>query len=174
MAAPHLLMLLLLLDLSPVAVASAEQPRLPVIKRQPPNSHHKILAEHLEFALSPSPPTPLEYADTARFFLPAFAPHQDDARSLSQRAYCPAGMNSCDSSGSPTKCCPEGTHCQLVPDSDVGHVACCPSGSTCGGGVGQCPAGAVSCAASLGGGCCIAGYVCQGDGCESAWSIEIL
>ncbi|KAG6208791.1 hypothetical protein E4U35_008064 [Claviceps purpurea] len=173
MAAPHLLMLLLLLDLSPVAVASAEQPRLPIIKRQPPNSHDKILAEHLEFALSPSPPSPLEYADAARFFLPAFAPHQDDvvdggdhrARSLSQRAYCPAGMNSCDSSGSPTKCCPEGTHCQLVPDSDVGHIACCPSGSTCGGGVGQCPAGAVSCAASLGGGCCIAGYVCQGDGC---------
>jgi hypothetical protein len=87
---------------------------------------------------------------------------------LERRSSCPSDMESCASIGSPAKCCEAGTVCTWVSDSTVGNVACCPEGSTCGGSVGDCPSGAVSCPAELGGGCCIAGYVCQGDGCECA------
>ncbi|GAO17125.1 hypothetical protein UVI_02026580 [Ustilaginoidea virens] len=116
-------------------------------------------------------------------FCPAFAQHIGEAgtfpalalpraaaaqalRLFQNRAACPSGMNSCGDSGSPNKCCPQGTYCAAVPDTDVGHVACCPNGSTCGGGVGTCPPDATSCPAALGGGCCIPGFVCQGVGCK--------
>ncbi|UNI20585.1 hypothetical protein JDV02_006657 [Purpureocillium takamizusanense] len=115
---------------------------------------------------------------TERVFRPAFARHLDDGEEQALRraaaalallrkraASCPTGMTSCADQGSPNKCCQKGTYCTDVPDTMVGHVACCPDGSKCGGGVGDCPAGATSCPADLGGGCCIPGYVCQGVGC---------
>ncbi|KAG5923651.1 hypothetical protein E4U42_004897 [Claviceps africana] len=171
----HTIMVLLHL-ISQVAVAAAEDQRLPIaIKRQPPNSNDKILADHLAFApflLNP----PSNAAPDSRVY-PAFAPHNDGRQEgilpraaqaldlLLKRTSCPAGMNSCGDSGSPNKCCPQGTYCTSVPDTDVGHVACCPSGSICAGAVGKCPSDATSCPPALGGGCCIPGYVCQGVGC---------
>ncbi|KAG5978308.1 hypothetical protein E4U55_006248 [Claviceps digitariae] len=177
MAPTHKTMVLLLLG-SQVVAAAAENQRSPTaIKRQSPDSNDKILAEHLAFA--PLLPLSLPGSDAAmndRFF-PAYAQHRDERQErilpraaqaldlLRKRTYCPAGMNSCSDSGSPNKCCPQGTYCTSVPDTDVGHVACCPNGSTCGGSVGKCPADAASCPAALGGGCCIPGYICQGVGC---------
>lgn len=159
------------------------------VKRQLPDSGEKILAEHLAFApfLQVGPVVgssffPDQNNDdpingTARFY-PPFARHIDETEDsilrraaealtlLEKRSACPSGMNSCADQGSPNKCCQQGTYCTDVPDTTVGHVACCPNGSTCGGGVGKCPSDATSCAADLGGGCCIPGYVCQGVGCK--------
>ncbi|POR39040.1 rRNA methyltransferase 1, mitochondrial [Tolypocladium paradoxum] len=164
-----------------VSQATASQQLPTAIKKLSPDSSEKIFPEHLAFA-----PLPV---DAARVFLdereagldaiyrPAFARHYDDSEDsalrraaavlalLRKRASCPVGMNSCADQGSPNKCCQEGTYCTDVPDTTVGHVACCPLGTKCGGGVGSCPVGAVSCPPDLGGGCCIPGYVCQGVGC---------
>lgn len=176
----------LLVLVSPVIADN--QPFPTAIRRQSPDSNEKILAEHLAFPSSlqvgPVLGSPSFLDDqalpsngTARFY-PAFAQHIDEREEtilrraaqaldlLQKRAACPAGMISCADSGSPNKCCQEGTYCTAVPDTDVGHVACCPNGLTCGGGVGKCPADATSCAAALGGGCCIPGYICQGIGCK--------
>lgn len=85
---------------------------------------------------------------------------------LEKRSSCPSGMNSCEDEGSPNKCCQEGTYCTRVSNAGVGNIACCPDGSSCGGGIGDCPSDATECPASLGGGCCIPGYICQGIGCK--------
>ncbi|TEA20538.1 hypothetical protein C8034_v001758 [Colletotrichum sidae] len=84
---------------------------------------------------------------------------------LESRQACPANMNSCDNIGSPNKCCMSNEVCVKVEDESVGNVACCLKGASCNGPVGTCPNGSPSCAADLGGGCCIPGYVCQGVGC---------
>ncbi|KAM0415749.1 hypothetical protein ACHAPT_013297 [Fusarium lateritium] len=175
--------------------ASAESAAPTAVKKLPPNSnHHKILREHLAFAplriLSPreAAAAAISFLDeqddeflalngTERRFRPAFAPHRDEARDgvlrraaealalLQRRSSCPQGMNSCSDIDSEVKCCQEGTYCVDVGDTIAGGVACCPNGASCGGGVGACPSDATSCAAELGGGCCIPGYVCQGLGC---------
>lgn len=113
-----------------------------------------------------------------RPYRPAFARHHTEtednalrraaeALALLQRraAACPSGMTGCSAIGQPNKCCQDGTVCTRVDDASVGGIACCPHGSSCGGRVGACPPDATSCAADLGGGCCIPGYVCQGMGC---------
>ncbi|KAG6009067.1 hypothetical protein E4U21_003399 [Claviceps maximensis] len=174
MAPTRAMTAVLLLLASQVVAAAADKQRVATaVKRQAPDANDKILAGHLAFA-----PLPAGHgAADNRLFVPAYAQHHDEARDgiaprwaraldvLGKRTSCPADMNSCGGSGSPNKCCPQGTYCTAVPDSDVGHVACCPNGLTCGGGVGKCPDDATSCAAALGGGCCIPGYVCQGVGC---------
>lgn len=163
------------------------------IKKQSPSSGEKILREHLAFAplLEVEPVVGSSLFDAllneshqdihgkSRFYRP-FVKHLHETEDnvlrraaealalLERRSSCPAGMSSCAQQGSPNKCCQQGTYCTDVPDTDVGHVACCPNSSTCGGGVGTCPSGATSCAAELGGGCCIPGYVCQGVGCKSS------
>ncbi|RDA87726.1 hypothetical protein CP532_1786 [Ophiocordyceps camponoti-leonardi (nom. inval.)] len=116
------------------------------LRKLPFDAGAKILPQHLAFA----PPPPHE---------PAIA------LLLAVAASCPAGMNSCADQKSPNKCCQKGTYCTAVPDASVEHVACCPDGARCGGQVGTCPADATSCPSELGGGCCIAGYVCRGLGC---------
>ncbi|RCI08862.1 hypothetical protein L249_5083 [Ophiocordyceps polyrhachis-furcata BCC 54312] len=121
------------------------------------------------FRLPPGAPTALSKMpfDAGVKILPhhlAFAPAAD-ALLLAVAASCPAGMNSCADQKSPNKCCQKGTYCTAVPDASVEHVACCPDGARCGGQVGTCPADATSCPSELGGGCCIAGYVCRGLGC---------
>ncbi|KND89591.1 rRNA methyltransferase 1, mitochondrial [Tolypocladium ophioglossoides CBS 100239] len=156
-----------------------------VVKKLSPDLSEKILPEHLAFAPLPVDAVARVFLTeqdaglnaTALFYRPAFARHLDDSEDgslrraaaalalLRKRASCPAGMNSCADQGSPNKCCQEGTYCTDVPDTTVGGVACCPQGTKCGGGVGSCPADAVSCPPDLGGGCCIPGYVCQGVGC---------
>ncbi|KAG6011935.1 hypothetical protein E4U43_008028 [Claviceps pusilla] len=176
MAPKHTMVVPFLLVSQVVVAAAGNQPFPIAIKRQSPNSNNKILAEHLAFApLLLDPPS--DDAATKNQFLSPYAQHHDECQEgvlrraaqaldlLRKRTSCPGGMNSCSDSGSPNKCCPLGTYCTSVPDTDVGHVACCPNGSICGGGIGKCPADAASCAPALGGGCCIPGYVCQGVGC---------
>ncbi|KID76437.1 hypothetical protein MBR_04372, partial [Metarhizium brunneum ARSEF 3297] len=184
---------LLLLPASFIAFVSqalADNRPFPIaIKKQSPGSGEKILREHLAFAPllqvepgvvssfdAPSDEPHQNVDGTSRFY-PPFVRHIRETEDnvlrraaealalLERRSSCPSGMNSCAQQGSPNKCCQQGTYCTDVPDTDVGHVACCPNGSACGGGVGSCPSGAASCAAALGGGCCIPGYVCQGVGC---------
>lgn len=176
-----------LLALLSVATADLEAPK--AIKKLAPDSGEKLLARDLEFTLPfISSYEALLFARDAEeggslgleapYYRRAYAPHYYDDNSnilrraaealamLERRSACPAGMSSCAEIGNPNKCCQQGTYCTSVDDSMVGGVACCPQGSSCGGGVGDCPSNAVSCPASLGGGCCIAGYVCQGAGCE--------
>ncbi|KYK60294.1 GPI anchored protein [Drechmeria coniospora] len=176
------------------AAASQQQKQqqlLAAIKKLSPDSNEKLFPEHLSFA--PLTVFPREAAqffaydndddedlqlnETARFFLPAFARHQDDGEPgllrraaealtlLQRQASCPVGMKSCADQGAPNKCCQEGTYCAGVADANVGQVACCPLGTGCTGGVGSCPSDATSCSSELGGGCCIPGFVCQGAGC---------
>jgi progranulin len=85
---------------------------------------------------------------------------------LAKREACPANMDSCANVGHPNKCCFTNERCVSVEDSTVGNVACCPENANCGGGVGACPTGAVTCPAELGGGCCLKGYICKGEGCK--------
>lgn len=178
-----------------IAQAAADQSLPTAIRKLSPDSNEKLLSHHLAFssqrALTPGKGAAaafdfLESQDASsaqdnieeRSYYPAFARHHNDSEEnmlrraaealalLERRAACPANMNSCESIGSREKCCQQGTVCTRVQDSTVGGVACCPKGSSCGGPVGDCPAGAVSCPAYMGGGCCIPGYVCQGSGCK--------
>lgn len=174
---------LLLLPPTLLPILAAADPSPTAIHKLPPDSSSKLFPEHLAFAPLPAlfnPPTldDIPENDTVpRLYMRAYSPHfESDSDTLlrraaevlailERRASCPSGMNSCADMGSPNKCCQEGTYCTDVPDTDVGHVACCPRGRECGGAVGDCPSEAVSCPSSLGGGCCIEGYVCQGVGC---------
>jgi hypothetical protein len=115
-------------------------------------------------------------ADT-RLFRPPYALHEDQdpglvilpgifRRGVHRRSSCPSGMSDCSSVGAANKCCASGTYCAAIDDEDAGNVACCPDGAACEGNVGTCPADAVECDASLGGGCCLTGWVCFGIGCE--------
>ncbi|PHH83131.1 hypothetical protein CDD82_3424 [Ophiocordyceps australis] len=88
----------------------------------------------------------------------------DDGVQRRGLAQCPAGMSSCGDEGAPNMCCQTGTYCTRLADA-ASRVACCPEGKRCGGAVGSCPRGAASCAASLGAGCCIPGYRCEGTSC---------
>ncbi|KAH6845040.1 hypothetical protein B0I37DRAFT_446981 [Chaetomium sp. MPI-CAGE-AT-0009] len=86
--------------------------------------------------------------------------------SLQKRQWaCPGGTSSCSSIGFPNSCCGEGEKCMEVPDTGLGPVGCCPAGATCGGGITECADGSTPCGSSIGGGCCIPGFVCQGVGC---------
>lgn len=161
------------------------------VRKLSPDASEKLFPEHL--ALSPLHIFPLRDASAAatsfldsqdneidqlsnatRPYRPSFALHRDGGEHIWQRAAealdllqirqaCPSGMTSCSDIGTDYKCCPGGTYCVEVTDTSV---ACCPEGATCGGEIGECPAGAVSCSPELGGGCCIPGYVCQGVGCK--------
>ncbi|KAH8170629.1 hypothetical protein LIA77_09410 [Sarocladium implicatum] len=167
--------------------ASAEQDLPTAIRRQAPDAGAKILPEHLAFAAINLPLLPhdllsLDQAHegpdpTRRWYQPAFRPIHDTSGGdgvlrraaealaiLEKRQACFAGMNSCANIGKPQKCCQEGTYCQNVDDESLGEVACCPLGSTCAGSA-KCPADAVTCPASLGGGCCLSGYECEGSIC---------
>ena len=151
------------------------------VRKLVPDANEKLLAQHLAFApvLFNAQSIHQVESNLTSSYRPAFSLHQDDndqqanafpraalALSLLQkRTSCPSGFNSCADIGNPNKCCEDGTYCSYVSDSDTGHVACCPNGATCGGAVGTCPSNTVTCPSELGGGCCIAGYVCQGDGC---------
>lgn len=171
-----------------VSQVAAEARPPTAIKKLSPDAGEKLFPEHISF--DPLPLSPFDsiideqdddftrHNLTARFYLRPFELHRDDTEDnmlrraaevlalLYQRASCPVGMNSCEDQGFPAKCCQAGTYCTDVPDTDVGKVACCPTGTTCDGEVGSCPSDAATCPADLGGGCCIAGYVCQGVGCK--------
>ncbi|CAK7267949.1 hypothetical protein SEPCBS119000_002807 [Sporothrix epigloea] len=87
------------------------------------------------------------------------------ARLRSRQWGCPTGTTSCESIGYPYSCCSSTEKCYKVTDTGLGPVGCCPEGEACGGAVSDCTSGSTACPESLGGGCCIAGYVCEGVGC---------
>lgn len=178
-----------------VAEVAADQPLATAIKKQLPDANEKLFPDHLAFeplpALNPFETTVATNlwlddqedkdagsTNSTKRYHPAFSYHFQESEEdllkraadvlviLQNRAACPSGMESCSSIGSPDKCCTDGTYCTNVSNSDSEQIACCPDGATCGGGVGACPSDAVSCPSELGGGCCIAGYVCQGVGCK--------
>ncbi|KAL0942480.1 uncharacterized protein CTRU02_200365 [Colletotrichum truncatum] len=166
---------------------------LMAIRKMPPSPGEKLLPEDLAFANDVFAPslTPREQLLAARMaddplfynasypFRPPFAQHGSSASSswehfrraaealhiLESRQACPTNMKSCENIGSPNKCCMSNEVCVKVEDEKVGNVACCPDGASCNAPVGTCPSGSESCAADLGGGCCIPGYICQGVGC---------
>ncbi|KAI6780672.1 uncharacterized protein J7T54_001176 [Emericellopsis cladophorae] len=165
-----------LLLLPPSILLALADPSPTALRKLHPDSSEKLFADHLAF--SPAFHLPLvvdNYAAenvTARFYARAFSPHFSGggfgSGLLAKRSSCPANMKSCTNTGNPAKCCPAGTNCVGIDDTSVGKVACCPEGSECGGGVGACPDDSVTCSVELGGGCCIAGYVCKGVGCVKA------
>lgn len=83
---------------------------------------------------------------------------------------CPTGTTSCENIGYPYSCCTDTETCYKVKDTGLGPVGCCPEGETCGGAVSDCTSDSTACPESLGGGCCIAGYVCEGVGCVKSSS----
>ena len=95
----------------------------------------------------------------SRRFLPSFF----DKRDFS----CPDGTTSCDSINRPNTCCANGLTCNTIENTGLGDVGCC-AGSSCFGQVSQCQEGYTACPGDQGGGCCVPGYVCNGDvGCKS-------
>lgn len=122
-------------------------------------------------------------------FRPAFAIHEADsptppgleaARSQYQRSSralsallkrafrCPTGTSACTSISQPNYCCASSETCVTITDTGLGPVGCCPSGQTCEGTITHCAAGQTACAQSLGGACCVAGFVCFDVGCVSS------
>ncbi|KAI1136131.1 hypothetical protein F5Y05DRAFT_391631 [Hypoxylon sp. FL0543] len=82
---------------------------------------------------------------------------------------CPQGTHSCTNIDQPDYCCSTGTTCFVVTNApESGNVGCCPDGQNCGVSVGACTDGATACPANLGGGCCIAGFVCASVGCVAS------
>lgn len=79
---------------------------------------------------------------------------------------CPTGTASCQGVGYPNSCCSTTETCFAIRDTGLGPVGCCPNGSSCGGAITTCAASDTPCADSLGGGCCIPGFVCAGVGCK--------
>ena len=88
---------------------------------------------------------------------------------LRGRAFsCPPDTRACADIGMPNYCCAKGTTCYEVEGApESGNVGCCPEGRGCeGSGVGSCSGDATACSAEVGGGCCIAGFVCAQIGCK--------
>ena len=173
--------LLLLVD-AQVAAAQTPPRQLPTaIRKMPPDSGAKVFPEYMafnpEFSYDTTRIHPRDGVVEERRLSPGFHLHEDEAgRSwrraaevlgvLQKRESCPPSMASCKGVGYPNKCCGEQEQCVEVENPSVGNVACCPQGINCDGGVGFCPSDAVTCSEELGGGCCIKGYKCKGNGCE--------
>ncbi|XDG04567.1 hypothetical protein ABKA04_004182 [Annulohypoxylon sp. FPYF3050] len=82
---------------------------------------------------------------------------------------CPSDTHSCTNIDQPNYCCASGTTCFVVTNApEAGNVGCCPVGQNCGVTVGACASGATACPANVGGGCCIAGFVCAEVGCVAS------
>ncbi|KAI1207326.1 uncharacterized protein F4807DRAFT_184813 [Annulohypoxylon truncatum] len=82
---------------------------------------------------------------------------------------CPSDTHSCANIAQPNYCCASGTTCFVVTNApESGNVGCCPVGQNCGVTVGACASGATACPANVGGGCCIAGFVCAEVGCVAS------
>ncbi|TVY83810.1 hypothetical protein LSUE1_G001224 [Lachnellula suecica] len=122
----------------------------------------------------------LANASAAISFRPPFALHTDyeDLRArglmdsaavltvLQKRGFvCPVGTADCSAIGYPNSCCNTDETCFTIQDTGLGPVGCCPKGSSCGGTISTCNAPNTACADTLGGGCCIPNYTCEGVGC---------
>lgn len=179
--------LLLLLDLATAAL----QPM--VIRKMSPDESEKFFPHYVAFPedqlAAVSALQKRHHPEPA--FSPSFPIHVDDPGSpsedetlyrraaaalarLQRRQWgCPAGTASCSNIGHPDRCCRQTETCYKIDDTGLGSVGCCANGSTCGGTISNCAPGDTACPASMGGGCCIAGFVCQGVGCRyfPAWDI---
>ncbi|QBZ62509.1 hypothetical protein PoMZ_11391 [Pyricularia oryzae] len=171
--------LLLLLDLATAAL----QPM--VIRKMSPDESEKFFPHYVAFPedqlAAVSALQKRHHPEPA--FSPSFPIHVDDPGSpsedetlyrraaaalarLQRRQWgCPAGTASCSNIGHPDRCCRQTETCYKIDDTGLGSVGCCANGSTCGGTISNCAPGDTACPASMGGGCCIAGFVCQGVGC---------
>lgn len=88
---------------------------------------------------------------------------------LLKRAFqCPTGTSACTSISQPNYCCASSESCVSITDTGLGPVGCCPSGQSCAGAITHCAAGQATCPQSLGGACCVAGFVCFDVGCVSS------
>ncbi|OBT50198.1 hypothetical protein VE04_08803, partial [Pseudogymnoascus sp. 24MN13] len=114
-------------------------------------------------------------------FRPAFAIHEAESSSprglseaqalhhrapralsaLLKRAFqCPTGTTAWTTISQPNYCCASTESCITITDTGLGPVGCCPSGQSCEGEITHCAAGQTACPQSLGGACCVAGFVC--------------
>ncbi|KAF3005535.1 hypothetical protein E8E14_005357 [Neopestalotiopsis sp. 37M] len=129
-----------------------------------------LLAANSSAVISYRPPFGVNVAGEAldlRNNGPSWRRAKEALHRLQGRDYsCPTNTASCESIGQPNYCCATGETCVEVENQpDSGNVGCCPDGQTCGGTVGPCGSGSTACAAEVGGGCCISGYVCAQVGC---------
>ncbi|KAK4456410.1 hypothetical protein QBC42DRAFT_292618, partial [Cladorrhinum samala] len=156
------------------------------IRKMPADSGAKFHPHYYAFAAAPAPPPeqPALVVVVAReatdnssssTFHPPFAilntsPNPSSLELLRRAALqkrqwsCPSGTTSCASIGYPNSCCQASESCVAVKDTGLGPVGCCPAGATCNGSVGSCADGSSPCGSSIGGGCCIPGFVCAGVG----------
>ncbi len=129
-----------------------------------------LLAANSSAALSFRPafrPSAVEQDEAARDGLNLFRRAAAALAALQRRQWgCPSGTSSCAAIGYPYSCCHDDETCYQITDTGLGPVGCCPAGATCGGTISTCGAGDLACPSDLGGGCCIAGYVCAGVGCK--------
>lgn len=88
---------------------------------------------------------------------------------LRKRAFqCPTGTSACTSISQPNYCCASSESCVSITDTGLGPVGCCPAGQSCKGKITHCAAGQTACPQSLGGACCVPGFVCFDVGCVSS------
>lgn len=87
---------------------------------------------------------------------------------------CPGGTSACTGIERPNSCCPEGLTCRSIRDSGSGDVGCCADGESCGEEVATCADDQESCPGDQGGGCCVAGYRCAGEGCEAGSTATVI
>ncbi|CAK7240081.1 MAG: hypothetical protein STHCBS139747_001518 [Sporothrix thermara] len=130
---------------------------------------------HQETSLSDQDSTNDAAAAAAAAAAPAelFRRAADALSRLQKRQWgCPSGTNSCVGIGYPYSCCSSTEKCYKVTDTGLGPVGCCPEGESCGGAVSDCSPDSTACPESLGGGCCIAGYVCEGVGCVKSGGLS--
>ncbi|KAI9796882.1 MAG: hypothetical protein M1833_005931 [Piccolia ochrophora] len=83
---------------------------------------------------------------------------------------CPPDTSSCSSIERPNSCCAPGDTCEVIEDTGLGDVGCCSRSRGCAGEVVDCDNGLTECPGSMGGGCCLPGYVCVGVGCAPSSS----
>ncbi|OBT76146.1 hypothetical protein VF21_04821 [Pseudogymnoascus sp. 05NY08] len=111
-------------------------------------------------------------SSTPRGLSEAQALHHRSSRALAallKRAFqCPTGTTACTSISQPNYCCASTESCITITDTGLGPVGCCPSGQSCAGDITHCAAGQTACPQSLGGACCVAGFVCFDVGCVSS------
>ncbi|KAI2463462.1 hypothetical protein F4781DRAFT_416513 [Annulohypoxylon bovei var. microspora] len=153
--------------LLPSGNSSAAVPFLPPYPRHLDHHHYR----------SPSPPRnkkaadgKLEEEDTDDRGAGLYRRTREAPSRLRGRQFaCPSDTHSCTNIAQPNYCCASGTTCFVVTNApESGNVGCCPVGQNCGVTVGACTSGSTACPANVGGGCCIAGFVCAEVGCVAS------
>ncbi|KAK8126775.1 uncharacterized protein PG998_002534 [Apiospora kogelbergensis] len=162
------------------AAPELEPAQSPVEARQVLDPQEELLlAANSSATLPYRPPFGIHYngetLDDSNLALALFRRRRDALARLQGRAFaCPPNTKSCDTIGQPNYCCATGERCFKVDNApNAGNVGCCPNGVNCGGNVGACGSGSTPCAADVGGGCCIPGYMCAQIGCVAS-SVSVI